>query len=241
MTHTVHTELFASGSIVDFATTGFLTALRTKIAGELGVPVWRVNVRIAAGSVRIIITVAYENQADAQAGFSTLSAQTATPELASTFVSTADNAVTVLSVAAAPIVQPFSPSPPPLAPSTPPPPPLPPLSPPPHDPIVCGNCGTPGGGSSSDDPEAWVYVLIAIGCVLVIVVVVVIVKKQADKPLPPPLMTQHADAVTVTVPAKAKLSTTPQEVGVDLQDMANAPASDVESAHLGKNATTTRI
>jgi hypothetical protein len=90
--------------------------------------------------VRIVIYVDYENAADANAGLATLNSQTATPALASTFVSTSNNAVTVESIASTPTVAQM-PSPP----SQPPPSPSPPPTPPPPSETPAASSG---GGSS---------------------------------------------------------------------------------------------
>ena len=116
-TTTVSTEVVLSGSISDFTPT-VQNALKTKVATELGVTAAAVSITVVSASVRMTIAVALSSEGAASTAASTLTVRMGSTSAASTFLSTPELAITVESIAAAPMIASDpapAPSPPPTA------------------------------------------------------------------------------------------------------------------------------
>ena len=113
-----------AGNVADF-TPAVLTPIRQKVADEAAVPLDAVEATATAGSVKIDFTVNMQSEAAATTALTAITAKLASNTIASTFLSTPANSVTVEAIVAPTKVVLVSPPPPPAAP--------PPASPPKKD------------------------------------------------------------------------------------------------------------
>jgi hypothetical protein len=93
----VQTRVTVSGDLSSFDTAA-LTTLEAVAAAKLNVAPNRVSITASAGSVVLTVVVTYPSAADADTAAASMATTMATPALASSFLSTPSNSITVTSV-----------------------------------------------------------------------------------------------------------------------------------------------
>ena len=109
--YTVKMAVTIAGAVSDF-TPAVLTPIRQKVADEAAVPLDAVEATATAGSVKIDFTVSMQSEAAANTALTAITAKLADKTVASTFLSTTANPVTVEEIVAPTKLVLVSPSPP---------------------------------------------------------------------------------------------------------------------------------
>ena len=109
--YTVKMAVTIAGAVSDF-TPAVLTQIRQKVADEAAVPLDAVEATATAGSVKIDFTVSMQSEAAANTALTAITAKLVDKTVASTFLSTTANPVTVEEIVAPTKLVLVSPSPP---------------------------------------------------------------------------------------------------------------------------------